>query len=174
MTDPLAQLRDIHLPNSTGFWPLAWGWWLLLAVIVGASLTGLYAWHQQRRKNRYRLLASAELDSALQQLHQHRDSALYLQDLAVILRRTALVAFPEPGVAGMRGLDWLAFLDATLADSQNGFTQGVGRVLLSGPYQLHPQVDADALHELAQRWVREHKRKPARARREELREAAHG
>ncbi|MDQ2075620.1 DUF4381 domain-containing protein [Marinimicrobium sp. ABcell2] len=158
MTDPLAQLRDIHLPESTGFWPLAWGWWLLLAVILCAILAGIYTFVQQRRKNRYRLQAAEELDRALQEYRRHEDAARYLQDVAIILRRTALAAFPEPGVAGMRGTDWLMFLDATLVNNTHEFTQGVGRALLQGPYQPKPQVDVEALHQLAQQWVKEHKR----------------
>jgi hypothetical protein len=34
-TDPLAQLRDIQLPEPVGLWPLAWGWWALLLLVVG-------------------------------------------------------------------------------------------------------------------------------------------
>src|SRR5690625_716648 len=52
----------------------------------------------------------------------------------------------------------ILFLDATLTNSQADFCQGVGRALLEGPYQPHPQVDVTALHQLAQRWVRQHKR----------------
>lgn len=158
MTDPLAQLKDIHLPESVGLWPLAWGWWLLLGVLLCALLGGVYILLQHRRKNRYRLLAEAELEHALQHWQEQADPARYLQELAIILRRTALSAFPRQGLAGVHGLDWLMFLDATLPGSQQDFFQGVGRALLNGPYQPHPQVDVAALHRLAQRWVRQHKR----------------
>lgn len=158
MTDPLAHLRDIHLPESASFWPLAWGWWLLLGLLTCVLLGGVYALIRYRRNNRYRRLAEAELDAAFQRWQDQADPARYLQELAVILRRTALTAFPNQGLAGMRGLDWLMFLDATLTNSQADFCQGVGRALLEGPYQPHPQVDVTALHQLAQRWVRQHKR----------------
>lgn len=158
MTDPLAQLRDIHLPEPASFWPLAWGWWLLLGVLVCALLGGVYVLIQRRRKNRYRLLAEAELEHALRRWQEHTDPAHYLQELTIILRRTALSAFPGQGLAGVQGLDWLMFLDATLPGSQGDFCQGVGRVLLDGPYQPHPQVEVAELHQLAQRWVRQHKR----------------
>lgn len=158
MTDPLAQLKDIHLPEPTSFWPLAWGWWLLLGIVVCALLGAAYALIQHQRKNRYRHLAEAELEQALGRWQQNKDPALYLQEVSIILRRTALAAFPGQGLAGVHGLDWLMFLDATLPSSQEGFCQGVGRVLLDGPYQPHPQVEVAELHRLAQRWVRQHKR----------------
>jgi|SRR5690554_2831618 len=158
MTDPLAQLRDIHLPEPTSIWPLAWGWWLLLGLLVCALLGGAYTLFQRRRKNRYRHLAEAELEHAWQRWQKQADPARHLQELAIILRRTALSAFPRQGLAAVRGLDWLVFLDATLPDSQRDFCQGVGRALLDGPYQPHPQVDIAGLHQLVQRWVRQHRR----------------
>ena len=30
--DPLAQLRDIHLPEPILWWPLAPGWWVLIVL----------------------------------------------------------------------------------------------------------------------------------------------
>tara|TARA_B110000003_G_scaffold144431_1_gene145497 strand:- start:1948 stop:2457 length:510 start_codon:yes stop_codon:yes gene_type:complete len=33
--DPLAQLRDIQLPEPISWWPLALGWWVLIVLAVG-------------------------------------------------------------------------------------------------------------------------------------------
>ena len=52
--DPLAQLRDIHLPAAVSAWPLAPGWWMLILLAI-ASLSYL-AWHvlQRHRVKLYR------------------------------------------------------------------------------------------------------------------------
>ena len=33
-SDPLQQLRDVHLPPDPSWWPPAPGWWILAAVIA--------------------------------------------------------------------------------------------------------------------------------------------
>ena len=52
--DPLAQLRDIHLPETVGLWPLAPGWWLLIALIIGALVTGIIYWRRRYQSNAFK------------------------------------------------------------------------------------------------------------------------
>src|SRR5690554_7283466 len=46
--DPLAQLRDIHLPQTGGWWPPAPGWWILAVVVL--VIAALVAWWLRRRR----------------------------------------------------------------------------------------------------------------------------
>ena len=50
--DPLSQLRDIHLPQSGGFWPPAPGWWLLIAIAIALGILAFVLIRRKRRKNR--------------------------------------------------------------------------------------------------------------------------
>lgn len=157
--DPLAQLRDIQLPESTGWWPLAWGWWLLLALVIIALAFTLYRLRKRRRQQRYRREALAELDRAYQHYRNSGDTAAYLQSLNQLLRRAALSSRPperHASVAGLTGQAWLDFLDDQLPDADRPFTEGPGRALLAGPYQANPQADVEALQQLGQRWLRDH------------------
>lgn len=155
-TDPLSQLRDIHLPDPVGLWPLAWGWWLLIALLVGALLAGFFYWRRHQRQRRYRRQAKAELELAYRDYRENGDTALYLQRLSPILRRAALTAFPPSQVASLHGETWLEFLDQSLPGTEKPFTQGEGRVLAAGPYQPKPHADVDALHPLAINWIEHH------------------
>lgn len=155
-TDPLSQLRDIHLPDPVGLWPLAWGWWVLIVVLAGALLAGFVYWRRHRRQRRYRLQAKAELKSAYRDYRDNGDVAIYLQNLSVILRRAALTAFPRGQVASLKGEAWLEFLDQSLPGAETPFTKGEGRVLATGPYQRAPQADVKALHRLATDWLEHH------------------
>lgn len=162
-TDPLSQLRDIHLPDPVGLWPLAWGWWVLIALLAAALLAGFLYWRRHKRQRRYRQQAKAELESAYRLYRENGEVALYLQNLSLVLRRAALTAFPRRQVAGLKGQAWLEFLDQSLPGTETPFTQGKGRVLATGPYQRAPEADIEALHQLANNWIANHsaKAKPA-------------
>lgn len=169
--DPLSQLRDIHLPDPVGLWPLAPGWWLLmllsLALLVGGGWW-LYNRWQRRRYRRTALRLEAAGWSAFQKAGS---SAEYLSALTGILRRAALRANPGQGIERLQGEAWLHYLDQTLPTPYRGvetpFTGGEGRWLLSLPYQPPARHDPEkiaTLHRLVRHWLRHHKtrRPPAR------------
>ncbi len=128
--DPLAALRDIHLPEPISWWPPAPGWWLLSAALV---LLVLLAWFSYRCYQRGAIKRAAlnELSQIASHYREHPQQQLQL--LSQLLRRVALATQPRSRVAGLSEETWLAFLDH-FTDQQQ-FTQGVGRVLLHGPYQ---------------------------------------
>ncbi|WP_347329638.1 DUF4381 domain-containing protein [Marinimicrobium locisalis] len=160
--DPLAQLKDIHLPAPVGWWPLAWGWWVLFAlVLIGLGLL-VWQWRTRRRQQRYRQQALGMLREAHRHFQEQPDSAAaartYLQSVSELLRRTVLSALPadcQHDVAPLHGRAWLRFLDAS-APVGKGFTEGPGAALAEGPYQPDPRVDVDGLEELAARWIKSH------------------
>ena len=51
--DPLAQLRDIHLPDTVSDWPPGPGWWVLALVLLlfGAALV-IWAVRRYRKNHR--------------------------------------------------------------------------------------------------------------------------
>ncbi len=154
--DPLAELRDLHLPETVGLWPPAPGWWLLVIVIIVA--VGLLSrwWLKSRRADRYRRQALVELRRYQRELDGHGDGPLFLQQVSQLLRRAALAAFPRQQVAGLQGDAWLQFLDDS--SGLTDFSTGKGRILISGPYQPTPDVDTAALNALAREWLRRHRR----------------
>jgi|GEM_PF-176043 len=154
--DPLAQLQDIHLPDAVGIWPLAWGWWLIIIVILSGLTLLILLIKRKHQRNAYRALALMELNALANQFNTEQN-AEYLQALSILLRRTALSGCGQYFDVSLKGLNWLAWLDKQCVATQNQFSQGVGTALLIGPYQKAPQFDRDALHQLAILWLKEHR-----------------
>jgi hypothetical protein len=110
-TDPLATLRDIHLPEAISWWPLAPGWWLaiiLICAVIGVMSARLYRNHQRRLYRRQALLE-------LQRIEGLADPR-QLVELLDTLRRTAISAYPKQSFANLGPGDFLNFLKNTCAE----------------------------------------------------------
>ncbi len=147
----LQQLRDIHLPHPVGFWPLAPGWYVLLALGVGLfAVLGLWAvkrWLAARPKKH----ALKELAALRTQLREPGKEQLVLVELSSLIRRYALVMFGHDAVASLHGQCWLAFLDKT--GQTTAFTQGEGQVLASAPYQRQKLKTPEPLFNCVKNWI---------------------
>lgn len=149
-----SQLRDIHIPDAVSAWPPAPGWWILVISSLILITTTLYLLWRSGQRNRYRRLAVKQL-AALKPLHQN--PASYLQQLNYLLKQTAIAETNQSGVAGLTGNQWLEYLDRGIDGNQ--FSQGIGKVLLTGPYAIDaPSVDIVKLETLCHHWIKKHQR----------------
>ncbi len=169
---PLDQLADIHLPGAPSWWPLAPGWWLLLALVISA-LVIVWWWRKRKQQNRYRVIALHELEGIYRQYQQDQNAAEYLHGLSVLLRRTAITAYPGSFNASIKGPDWLHWLDATCPDLSEKFSGTQGQSLLTSAYQKNPQIDAAALYQLGKNWIQLHRKISASKKPGITREASH-
>lgn len=146
--DPLQHLRDIHLPPPVSCWPLAPGWFALITLII--MLIGIATWlyYRQRRRFQWQRIALKELQS-LEIAWQQQTSII---ELATLLKRVALARFKREDVAGLTGEAWLQFLDRT--GKTKAFTEGVGRLLLTAPYQAKTPTETIELLQLVKRWIK--------------------
>lgn len=150
--DPLAQLKDIHLPQPVSDWPMAMGWIVLFSAVF-LSLV-IYFWLTLKRwrlikARRYVLNRLGQLKSE----YAHEEDAVAIAiELSQLLRRAALSAFPRKDVAGLKSHAWLAFLDQT--GNTTAFTQGPGRALQFAPYQSQTTYEVNALFLAVHRWVK--------------------
>jgi hypothetical protein len=107
-------LRDLHLPDPVGWWPLAPGWWFLIVLaIAGLGWLLLKAWrrHQFNAPRRYAIRSLARVEA---EYLTHRNPVLLGQQLSELLRRGMLAYAPRHEVAGLTGESWLAWLDRGL------------------------------------------------------------
>lgn len=149
MQDPasLNNLRDIVQPQPVSWWPLAAGWWCVIALIaIGIGAYVVLAW-KRWRANAYRRAALSEVEAA-------GDDATIL----AILKRTAMCADSRPHVGSLSGQAWVEWL------SQNaGFTvpAELAQRIASGVYQ-DGTIRTPALAAFAKRWIAEHQAQEGR------------
>lgn len=153
-TIPDLPLRDIHLPEAGSWWPVAPGWWLLLASLVAIVLLiwGLRLW---LRKGNRRKQAVHEF-KALQERHLQGESPHTLvSELSILIRRTAISLYPREEAAGLTGEDWLRWLDqAADLDPEEGFSSPAGQALINAPYRPESDIDLSGLMDIAETWFR--------------------
>jgi hypothetical protein len=153
--DPLAQLRDIHLPAAVDWWPLAPGWWLLLALLLVGLLAAGYSLRRRWIAGAYRRAARTALVECLAGYQRDGDAGRYLADVNEILKRTALSAYPAETVAGLAGGAWCEFLDSQVAPNDLAFRDSG---LASEVYAAKPGLgQPDRLHTAALHWVNRHR-----------------
>lgn len=156
--DPLAALRDLHLPpppagvlvdDGSGLTLLP----VLLALLLAASLAAL-AVFVHRRCHRLRCAALKDARGIAADWQQHRDGARLAAELSILLRR--VVRQCAPAAAVLHGEAWLRHLDAAIGG--DAFARGPGRLLADAPFR--PSTDApqaaecEALVALVLNWLR--------------------
>ncbi|TWT35861.1 hypothetical protein KOR34_07570 [Posidoniimonas corsicana] len=146
-TDPtsLDLLHDLAEPAPVPWWPLAPGWYFVLAVLFGAAVWAAWRGWRGYRASAYRREAFKELQSA-------RTPA----EVSELLRRVALCVAPRTTVADLRGdrwADWLAASCPTAmpAEVRRSLVEGVYRPGGAGP-------ETAPLREYAADWIRTHRR----------------
>ena len=148
VSDNLPQLRDIHLPDGVSFWPIAYGWWVILFSVI-AFIILLWLWKYLRRKSK-KLYALRQLKK-LEGNNSVKSAAIISQ----ILRRICVYKYPM--AVGLSGEKWMEFLQqhgkATLSENMKN-------ILSNAPYMPDNESDFDnedmaKLYEFGKSWIGE-------------------
>jgi len=156
----LENLHEILLPEPVSWMPQTIGWYAVFGGILFLAGWWIHRRLRRFRTNRYRRSALAELAVIEWNLQQPEKRAEALAEIPVLLKRTALSAFPRTDVASLSGNEWLVFLDRTMGDSQ--FGGGVGRLLPelayapSGRTSGLPDETLGQLLRLVRLWIKNH------------------
>lgn len=131
-------MHDLIVPSAISFVPATPAWFVLFAILAALAVwAGWRMWCRWHR-NAYRRAALREIESV--------SSA----DIAAVLKRTALAAWPRADVASLAGEDWATFLQRTAPRARLDEATARGLADLAyGP----PIADARAA---AARWIRFH------------------
>lgn len=143
-------LRDIHMPDPISWWPPAIGWWLILLLLITLTCLAYWLWKQHQKKAVFRAAHKAytniESDYRIQQ-----DQRNLASELSVLLRRVAISISSRRQVAALKGEAWLTWLNQQSREPY--FAGNIGQTLLSAPYQLKPDYDANALLRACEKWL---------------------
>ncbi|RUO43843.1 hypothetical protein CWE15_01200 [Aliidiomarina taiwanensis] len=139
--DPLAQLHDIVELEQVSYWPLAWGWWLLITGIMAAVFLASYMLLRRRK-------ASAVLRHH-QRTIRHAGS---VADISYALKQVVLHYFPSQHLKAATGLVWLSLLNQQLP-AKRQYSETQLQRIADHMYQAdHAQVFAE-YHAFACAWL---------------------
>ncbi len=144
-------LRDIHLPASVSWWPLAPGWWVLLLVVLAAA----FAVYRYIRYRRRRVVVTPACKMARRELAainatSHTDKQQAARQLSALLRRLAISLFERERVAGLTRDAWWRWLDDRAG--QMLFGEGLGKRLEQAAYGDRAD-DVDAMSAAVRVWI---------------------
>lgn len=106
----LEDLIDIQGLDYIGIWPLAWGWWLvIIIVIMGISITLYYVLKRMHYHKSWQYQAFIRLQD-LQQKIPNDAAKTILQNLSLELRKIAMLTTKRDQCAGLIGMQWLRWL----------------------------------------------------------------
>ena len=140
-------MHDIVPPEPVSLLPTTVGWWLLTGWLLALGLIALGHRVATYRANRYRREALRALDALA------RQEAGASQAVAVLLKRTALGAYPRHEVAALQGAAWAEFL--CYSSDNDPEVRAAASALAQAAYR--PPVSDPRLLAAARRWIEVHR-----------------
>ncbi|MFQ3251363.1 MAG: hypothetical protein ACI9O6_003210 [Glaciecola sp.] len=139
----LENLADISVGQTPSMWPLAWGWWVLIALIT--VLLAIIIWQAiefvRKRKVKRRAL------KAIANIEEHDVKSL--QKLHAILRSAIIHYFPSENISGIQGHVWQTFLHERMSPSLKANSDVVAQLnaLETSLYTKSPSISTNEAKE---------------------------
>lgn len=149
----LSQLKDIHLPPAISDFPIAYGWWLSLFVIVAIIVAAVYFFIKQRKKTAIQRSALLVLKQHYEEFNQTQDSQRFLQQCNSVLKRYCITHYPH--AVSLSGPNWANFL--ICYSQKTRFNDELISAISEGLYQLQSQYNADDLYKACESWLKNNK-----------------
>jgi hypothetical protein len=152
------QLRDVQMPADIAWWPLAIGWWIIIAIVLIGLTALLIKLRNRRRQNRYRNVAAGELEQHFTLWQKDQNTASYLQSANNILKRcmahiesTQLVR--SHSYTSLSGQPWLDVLNRF---NKTALSTDCQTALATLAYSENPDCDVTTINDELREWLRHH------------------
>jgi len=150
--DVLSQLRDIHWPGPVSFWPPAFGYYMVLLVLVAISVIAWYLFGFRRVKRRLKKQLIKELLAIESDFLLHRNNGTLQAAVSSLLKRLAFFAGP-PHLPRAASLDEItAVLLQILPEKES--TLHLVELLKKERFQKDPAIDGEKLLMIARTQIK--------------------
>lgn len=105
----MEELRDIRDLDPISIWPLAMGWWVILALILTSLAAVILV---MIKKNNFKQSWKFQALQKLQKLRQKHLNQSTVKDMFELLKEVAILKFGRKNCANLTGNDWLKWLEA--------------------------------------------------------------
>ncbi len=120
--DNLPEIRDIHIPDGVSIFPLAYGWWVILAALAAAAIAARFIlWAYQTSKKNYALKQLKQIDIAA--------PVKAAMEMSELLRRICNVKYKN--ASALYGREWIVFLEKHSAANLSAKAE---ELLLQAPF----------------------------------------
>lgn len=145
--NPLEQLKDIHLPAEVSWWPLAFGWWCLIVLVLVALMVSIYWLVKRRKRSQAKREALAEIQSLSEQ------SSHWPAQMNSVLKRVAMHYFSAESVAALYGERWSQFLASHMpVDATEQFLETL-MALQNAQYSIDQNLDFETAKQSIEAWI---------------------
>jgi hypothetical protein len=99
------ELNDIHLPEPINDYPIALGWWLLVALFIALIILSLLKFFAHKKNNKSKKYALTQLKQT---------TPLKVKETMTLLKWAAMQYFPRQDIAALYGAGFKQYLIDTL------------------------------------------------------------
>lgn len=140
--DPLAQLKDIHLPAQVHNYPIAPGWWILLALAIIALVLLIRFYLRYRKVRQMKKQVIAKI--------QH---ATNIEESLVLLKIAMMNYFPRNETAALHTKVLHTFMVNQLPPSQSARFNDLVGDSLTLCYQANANINVEQFNQAISYWL---------------------
>lgn len=147
--NPLDNLADIAEPGSVNIWPLAWGWWAVISIVLLLVVLLFVIIAKNVKRNAVRKTALAQLK------HANATNTLSVSQASTLLKRTCISYCGREPIAKLHGSQWVEFLFNSLkTSSQKKITTEQLTLFAQSHYMPNPESNSALIFELTSTWLK--------------------